>query len=443
MRPPALRQRLVLAASVAVAFALAVVTIAFYLVLQHRLDRDAESTLRSRSEAALATVVVRGGKVGIQESPRDTILDQRVWVYQGTRAVDRPLAPPRVERAVDALVASGKAGQRDAEPDTRLLAEPVRSGGRQVGTVVAAVSLEPYEHTAKIALIALLVLDAVILAVFVLFARVLVHRALRPVAWMTAHAREWSEHDLDRRFALGEPRDELTALAGTLDGMLGRLGASLRHEQRFSAEMAHELRTPLAKLRGEAELALAGEEPGEMREALEAVLRHTDRMAQVVDTLLTAAQREADPDQGTVDAHLASAIAVAACAELAAERGMSLEVGDGAGPVEVDVDRDLTTQILVPLVANGLRYGRSRVRIDFGREDGSVVFRVADDGPGVQAGEAEWVFEPGVRGSAANGTEGAGLGLSLARRLARTAGGEISVEPSAAGGRFSVRLPAS
>jgi signal transduction histidine kinase len=225
--------------------------------------------------------------------------------------------------------------------------------------------------------------------------------------------------------------------------MLGRLGASLRHEKHFSAEMAHELRTPLAKLRGEAELALADERPGEMRDALEAVLRHTDRMAQVVDTLLTAAQREADPEQGTVDAHLASTMAASACAELAAERGVSLEVADGARPVEVDVDRDLTTQILVPLVANGLRYGHSRVRIDFAREDGSVVFRVADDGPGVRAGEVEQVFEPGVRGSAADGTDGAGLGLSLARRLARTAGGEISVEPSAAGGRFSVRLPAS
>src|SRR4051812_30215845 len=150
MRPPALRERLVLAASVAVAIALAVVTTAFYFVLQHRLDRDAESTLRSRSDAALATVTVHHGNVGIQESPRDALLDDRVWVFQGTRAVDRPVAPPRVQRAVNELVAAGRPGRRDAEPDTRLLAEPVHAGGRQVGMVVAAVSLAPYEHTARI-----------------------------------------------------------------------------------------------------------------------------------------------------------------------------------------------------------------------------------------------------------------------------------------------------
>ena len=114
-----------------------------------------------------------------------------------------------------------------------------------------------------------------------------------------------------------------------------------------------------------------------------------------------------------------------------------------AESVEVDVDPDLTTQILVPIVANGLRYGRSRVRIEFNREGGSVVFRVIDDGPGVQPEEAEAVFEPGVRGSAANGAAGAGLGLPLARRLARTAGGEVGAEPSTAGGRFAIRLPAS
>jgi signal transduction histidine kinase len=207
--------------------------------------------------------------------------------------------------------------------------------------------------------------------------------------------------------------------------------------------MAHELRTPLARLRAEAELALADREPGEMSEALEAVLRHTDRMAQVVATLLTAAQSEADPHQGTVEAREASLAAAAACEELADDRGLRLEVVHGAEPVEVDVDSDLTTQILVPIVENGLRYGRSRVRIEFARDRGSVVFRVLDDGPGVQPTEVETVFEPGFRGSAANGANGAGLGLSLSRRLARTAGGEVTAEPSPAGGRFAVRLPAS
>ena len=80
---------------------------------------------------------------------------------------------------------------------------------------------------------------------------------------MTEQAEAWSEHDLDRRFGLGEPHDELTRLASTLDRLLDRIAASLRHERRFSAELSHELRTPLAKVTAEAELALRRpREPG-------------------------------------------------------------------------------------------------------------------------------------------------------------------------------------
>src|SRR5437868_11169455 len=68
---------------------------------------------------------------------------------------------------------------------------------------------------------------------------------------MTRQAADWSEHDLDHRFALGAPHDELTELAATLDGLLDRLAASLRHERRFSAELSHELRTPLARVLAE------------------------------------------------------------------------------------------------------------------------------------------------------------------------------------------------
>jgi two-component system, OmpR family, sensor kinase len=432
-----------LAACIAVATALAVLSVLFYVVLKHRLDRDANDTLRSRAQAVLATVAVRHGRVAIGESPRDALVDQRVWLFDSSGAVERPIAPDTVQRAARQLAAAGASARRDAGADTRLLAEPINEHGMRVGMVVTAVSLAPYEHTQHIALIAVLVLDAVILLVFLVCARVLVRRALSPVGWMTEQAKDWSEHDLDRRFALGTPHDELTSLAATLDGLLGRLGASLRHEQRFSAEVAHQLRTPLTSLRGEAELALRRGRPGEMRDALQAVLRQTDRMAQVVDTLVTAAQRDADPNQGTVSGREAAVAAVGACEALAEERGVELDVGHAGQPVVVDADPGTTTQILVPIIENALRYCRSRVRLEYAHEGEAVVFRVIDDGPGVRAEEADTIFDPGVRGSASDSTPGAGLGLALARRLARAAGGEVSAELAEAGGRFAIRLPAS
>src|SRR5205085_10439114 len=133
-------------------------------------------------------------------------------------------------------------------------------------------------------------------------AQVLVGRALRPVAEMTSQAADWSERDLDRRFAMGPARDELTGLAATLDGLLGRLSAALRHEKQLTAELAHELRTPLAQIRAETELALARQRTAsELHEALEAVLGYTDRMTSVVNTLMAAAESQADPHAGTID----------------------------------------------------------------------------------------------------------------------------------------------
>ena len=438
-----LKRRLVLAATGAVALMLALITIGFNVILRERLADDAQSVVHSRVQAGLAVTSFEGGHIRVEETPHDNTLDERVWIFEGPRAVERAHAPASVEAAVNQLASVDRVTAREVGSQ-RLLAHPIMHRGVRVGAVVGAVSLLPYRHSENIALVASLLLSVVILAGLAIIARSVVGRALRPVAQMTAQASEWSEHDLDRRFALGKPHDELTGLAATLDGLLGRLGAGLRHEKRFSAEVAHELRTPLTQLRAETELALARERPaGELREALEAVLRYTDRMTAVVNTLMAAAEREADPHTGTVDAREAAEAAVAACADSAAERGISLVPEPGRESIEVDADPDLTVQLLVPLISNAIRYGRSRVRLNVARDGAAVAFRVIDDGPGLHADELERVFEPGVRGDAANGSPGAGLGLALARRLARAAGGDVVAETAADGGRFVVRLPAS
>jgi signal transduction histidine kinase len=293
-------------------------------------------------------------------------------------------------------------------------------------------------------LIASLVLSLITLVAVGIVARILVGRALQPVAEMTAQASDWSEHDVDRRFAMGPPRDELTGLAATLDALLGRLSAGLRHEKRFSAELAHELRTPLAQIRAETELALARERPAsELHEALEGVLRYADRMTSVVNTLMAAAESQADPHAGTIDAREAAEAAIAACADSASERGVSLTEETADEPIEVDADPELTVALLVPLITNAIRYGRSNVRVSVSRDGEQVAFRITDDGPGLEPDEVEAVFEPGARGKAANGEAGAGLGLTLSRRLARVAGGDVVAEDAVEGGTFVARLPAS
>lgn len=113
-------------------------------------------------------------------------------------------------------------------------------------------------------------------------------------------------------------------------------------------------------------------------------------------------------------------------------------------PVHVGVETDVAERVLSPLVENACRYGARSVHIALERRNGAVLFKVHDDGPGLRAEDREHIFEPGWRGESDEkaGYHGAGLGLPLARRLARAAGGDVYAEPDGAGGRFAVRLPA-
>ena len=134
-----------------------------------------------------------------------------------------------------------------------------------------------------------MLLAACVLLLVLIAARWLIGRALEPVATMTRQASEWSEHDLDRRFSPGEARDELAQLATTLNGLLERLGASLRHEQRLSAEISHELRTPLANVIAEAQFA---QRHGGDDETLTRILERSQELRSTLDALMAAARAE-------------------------------------------------------------------------------------------------------------------------------------------------------
>jgi two-component system OmpR family sensor kinase len=430
----------------------AVVTIAlialiggFNLVLAGRLSHDANEVLRARTEAALSTVTGSRGRLLVRETPDRAALEGEAWVFEGGRLLDGPRSKPEIERAATSLAGGPRAHLELSDEDVRLYAVPVVRHGKRLGTVVAGLSLVPYEHTQHVALTASLIMVGVLLIVAALLARWIVALALRPVARMTAQADDWSEHDLDRRFALGKPHDELTTLAATLDSLLSRVAASLRREQRFSSEISHELRTPLARVRAEAELALRHERTEEgYREALGHVLDGADQMERIIETLLVVAREESNVGRGTADAGEAASRAARVCAGVARARGVEIEVSNRQPLRRVASDSDLVERILVPVIENACRYGRSRVTVTAAGANGTVTYTVGDDGPGLSDGETERIFEPGVRGSAGrngDGFEGAGLGLSLARRLARAAQGDVEAHPDDRGGRFTIVLP--
>lgn len=313
-----------------------------------------------------------------------------------------------------------------------------------MGTIVAAISLEPYEHSASQALKASILYACAALLLIVMATRLVVARALRPVAKMTSEAAEWSEHDLDHRFNVGEPYDELTQLAATFDTMLARLASSLRHEQQLSAEISHELRTPLAAIVAETELAQRrrrGDE--EYRQALHEIRSRASQMQRTLETLMAAARAESLEDLGTAQAQEVGEDAIDACRDLAQDCGVDLRLRATDRSLRVDIDAGTAERILAPLIENGCRYGRGSVALNIQPRGGFAEFVVSDDGPGVGRDETERIFEPGFRGEAGSSGEhpGAGLGLPLARRLARAVGGDVEQCPNDAGTSFRARIP--
>lgn len=442
MTPSSLKGRLTLLVALAGLVAVAALTAGFNLLLRSSLDTDADRVLTARAGAALEGVEVAGGRVQVRDAPDEAAADSGVWIYDHGRAIERPPAPTAVQSLADSLVAGGDDFANSESEDLRLHAAPIREGSRVVGAVVVALSVEPYERSANRALFASLIFAAAVLLLIIASTRLVVGRALSPVARMTAEAADWSEHDLDHRFNLGPPRDELTRLASTFDSMLARLAANLRHEQRLTAEVSHELRTPLAAIAAEAELALRrprGDE--EYRSALEGIQRRAAQLAAILETLLATARNEANATAETADANAVAERAIDSFREGTGDGHARVELQRTPRPVRVDAGLATASQILAPLLENAGRYGRGLVDLEVQPSGENVVFSIRDNGPGIAPSEREQIFEPGSRGAAAGDDQGAGLGLALSRRLARAVGGDVIAPGGDNGGLVQATIP--
>ena len=429
MRRLVLRGRVVLAAVLVLAAGVTLVGVVINVLLTEQLNADANAVLRARVDAQLATVDVKRGAVVVAEAPHDEALDREAWVFVRGAAVAQPPAGPDVHRAASALAAAPAGTTRDVAGQVRLLAEPAYAadGHTRIATVVVAVSLAPYEDSERLARLGTLALGAFVVLAGAMIAWRAVGAGLRPVARMARQAATYGEHDLSRRFELGRPRDELTTLAATLDGLLDRLQASLRREQRLTAEIAHELRTPLSGIRAEAELG-----------GQQAIVGAADRMSAAIDALLRAARRD-ESDTATCDLAEAVAAAVKGHAAAARERAVEIAVEAPLPACRVGADAAFVTQLLSPLLENAVRHATTAVHVAAVATGAHALrVRISDDGAGIAAEDAARVFDPGWR---TPGGSGAGLGLALARRLARSLGGEVRADTAHRGASFVVELP--
>ncbi|MFI8326784.1 sensor histidine kinase [Streptomyces sp. NPDC085529] len=268
-------------------------------------------------------------------------------------------------------------------------------------------------------------------------------RVLRPIAVITDTARRLSGENLHERIALDAPPGELKRLADTFDGMLGRMERLVSAQQRFAANAAHELRTPLAVQRAAAEIGLAGDPSPErvarMRAKLIEVADGSERI--IEGLLLLAASEQGLKERRTVAVDELARQTAAALADEAARRDVTLDVR--ALPLEVEGDPVLLERLLHNLVANAVRHNVPRGRVEVRTGPGTGI-EVANTGPVVPPDTVPLLFEPFRRLNArTHGPgEGAGLGLSIVDAIARAHGATAtaSANPEAAGGGLTVRV---
>lgn len=275
-------------------------------------------------------------------------------------------------------------------------------------------------------------------------------RVLRRIDSITSTSNKIMSGNLSERIAVTRRNDEFDGLATGLNQMLDRIEQLLQGLKEVTDNVAHDLKTPLTRLRNKAEAALReGTGPEAQRRALETTIAESDRLIRTFNALLLIARVEAGAPSGAftdVDVSAVAEDVAELYSPVAEEAGIGLDTAVVAG-VRLRANRELIGQALVNLVENALKYfekGERDGRITLGvRRDGErVLIEVADNGPGIPAGERQRVVERFVRLEKSRTEPGSGLGLSLVAAVARLHKGEFRIEDNAPGVRAVIDLPA-
>jgi len=425
------------------------------------LDRTLNQSLRTRAADA-ATLVQqvhgadgqqpeRGG--GLAEPPPISVsgdgfaqaLDARGRVFDETRGLGRR---PLLDRGQFARARRGPLllpRVRRLGVDVRLLAIPVSAQDTRL-VVVVGVPLRSRDSTLNDLRSELLLGGPLALLLASLVGYVVAAAALRPVERMRARAESISEQELTERLPVPRARDELARLGQTLNAMLARIEQGVARERRFVADASHELRSPLALLRAEVELALEAPRSGEeLRDALRSVGKEADRLSQLAEGLLLLARLdegrlELRPERIAVR-ELLSDVA-ARFSRRAEEAGRLIEVT--APDLIAGGDRLRLEQALGNLVENALRHGAGTIGLVARRLDDGIELHVTDEGSGFPAAFRSRAFERFSRADEARGSGGAGLGLAIAKAIVEAHEGSIVIASGPRGGAdVRIWLPGS
>jgi heavy metal sensor kinase len=455
-------------------------SVTLYLLARTHLYRQADERLDAAMNTLVAAVEI--GPDGVEWEPAERHLnlsqgsfgEQIVWSVTDDkgRQVDRSEPP-----AGDDLFSKAFAGQAGDGPATeeinwraerwkfsRQWVRPIPSmqprAEAQVGqaneptkypalAITAGMSLEPVAAVLRQLVTALVVLSLATWLITLFSGRVVARWALRPVDSMASAAQTMDADDLGQRLPSSSTGDELEKLAGAFNGLLDRLQESFERQRRFTGDASHQLRTPLAAMLGQLEVALRRPRPPEEYErVLTAVHGQAVHLRQIVEALLFLARADAEArlsQTGRIDLAAWLRPHMENCDGQPRAADLRLDAPSDQ-PLVVDAQEPLLCQLVDILIENAAKYSLpgSPIAVRLVRDKSSACLSVEDRGSGIAAEDLAHVFEPFYRAANARrqGIGGSGLGLAIAERIASALGGRISVTSELGQGScFTLHLP--
>lgn len=438
-RRQGLRFRLTAAAAAGLALALALSASVLLSVLDRALiDSVDESTMQTAQSVRVAA------DAGTLTSPISThdgtivqVIDASGRITHVTYGTDR-LVPLLDASARATVLREGRATFLDGRPYA--IAGPLRVVAISADhgqTVLAARPIGEIQTSLAIAGRVLLVGTPALIVLLAVASWLMIGRTLRPIASLRRVAADITHTARSRRLPVPQSRDEVYALATTLNGMLARLEEAEQRQRALVSDAAHELRSPLASIRLQLEVALGHPEGQDWAETAEGVLEDAMRLSRLAEDLLALARLD---ERGGVPARSEPVNLDEVVRQVAERYGEArLTVCD---PVAVRGDALDLSRVLTNLMDNAVRHTSSKVEVAL-TADG--VLTVTDDGPGIPEQDRERVFNRFTRLDSGRSRDegGAGLGLAIVRETVRAHGGTVVLEDAAPGLRAVVRLPVS
>ncbi len=440
---------------------LVVMSIAVYAAFARELQDNLNDTLRLRATSNLQLVdstesppILRAGPdPGSERSQGEAVL--RLFGPDGRILNDASPAAETSKQEFTLVLQAVTTGNDVAgtiglggNEDFRALASPVRANGTIVGVLVTGIERSQVNEPLSVLRVILAIAVPVTSVVLALGSFWIARSALKPVARITATARQISRGDLRRRIEGVDTKDEVGELATTLNGMIARLAETVDRERRFTADASHELRTPLAAIETSVDVTLSRDRGAdEYRHTLEAVRLQAHRLTVLTRQLLLLSRLDSEQAQREFEKLDLPSLVEAVAATFGEEHPEArVTVDPGTEALQVRGDVQLLARAILNILENAaVHVGPSvalTVRISKRAGPPRAVVTISDDGPGIPPELAPEVFQRFRRGDASRTRGGSGLGLAIVEAIVELHGGGVRLLPSAgAGARFELLLP--